>query len=497
MLLSPSRKKDLEVLYLLCTSAKITYSSIADNKKITLRTVKEIVKRLNEAIAKSFEIENFILSNNKGEVYIDPQYTLKKFDILFKLRLNWYKESPTTQLIMIIFSNPDKSFEEIADLLFLSEAGLRKVISKTNIYLENFCFQIKTRQGRLSFVGNEIRIRNFLFNFYTYSYHNIEWPFTLEDLKYVKETLPLTSFPIFLKQSDNNIQACYIWIHILKNRFSQGMFISSETINIDWNLLRVLPAEENNLLETLSIFSDIPPDKKESEILISKLCLRMYVPEIDSKNTQIKLGKFFEKEETDITRLASTLVDELDDLYSQGYTNSTYNSKYLRVYQVTLFILIFQCIGETITPLLYMYFPKPTYHLFTEDPLKNRIDQITHKFIKHFDDEFQDYIKSFLYSLYRSRAQNPVYIYLEFSKDITASYYVQNRIYTIYNENHIVFISDMENADLIVTDTFDIKKDKEKLFYLSGTNDEKGWRDLLLDIHLISTNKILNAQYYY
>ncbi|WP_285141116.1 helix-turn-helix domain-containing protein, partial [Lactococcus petauri] len=160
------------MLYLLCTSEKITYSSIADNKKITLRTVKEIVKRLNEAIDKSFDIKNFIHSNNKGEVYIDPHHTLKKFDILFNLRLSWYKESPTTQLIMTIFSNPDKTYEEISEILFLSEAGLRKVISKANTYLENFCFQIKTRRGKLSFVGNEIRIRIFLFNFYNYAYYN-------------------------------------------------------------------------------------------------------------------------------------------------------------------------------------------------------------------------------------------------------------------------------------------------------------------------------------
>ncbi|WP_285141149.1 hypothetical protein, partial [Lactococcus petauri] len=309
--------------------------------------------------------------------------------------------------------------------------------------------------------------------------YNIEWPFTIEDLNYVKKTIPLEKFPLLFKQSDYNIQACYLWVYILKNRFDQGMFISSDTININWNLLRVLPTEENDLLETLTVFSNLSPTQKESEILITKLCLRMYIPEIDSKSTQIKLGKFFEKEETDITHLSSALVQKLDEFYRQGDIHSTYNSKYLRIYQVTLFIMIFQCLGETVTPLLYMYFPKPTYHLFTEDPFMKQIKQITCKFVKNFDDDFQDYIRSFLYSLYRSRAQSPVYIYLEFSKDITASYYVQNRIYTIYNEDHVIFVTEIENADLIVTDTFDIKKDKEKLFYLSGTNDEKGWRDLL------------------
>ncbi|WP_285119902.1 helix-turn-helix domain-containing protein, partial [Lactococcus petauri] len=449
MLLSPSRKKDLEVLHLLCTSIKVTYSSIASDKKITLRSVKDIVKRLNNAIDESFNIKNFILSNNKGDVYIDPKHTLIKFDILFKLRLIWYKEAPATQLIMTVFSNPNKSYEEISEILFLSEAGLRKVISKTNTYLKLFCFQIKTIKGRLSFVGDEIRIRIFLFNFFTYSYHNIEWPFTSEDLKVVKEYLPPQTLSLLLKQADSQIQSCYIWIHILKNRFSYGMFISSENINLDWSLLNKLHSKENSFLNTLSIFDNVPSALKESEILISELCLRMYIPEIDPEEFQMKLGDFFELGTTNITRLGSILVKELDKFFSQSRTSSTYNSTSLRIYQVTIFILIFQAIGETITPFLYMYFPKPTYHLFTNDSFMKHINQITHKYINKYDKEFQDYIRSFLYSLYRPSLQRPIYIYLEFSKDNAAPYYVQNRIYTIYNESHVAFVSKMENADLI------------------------------------------------
>ncbi|MFK4895350.1 helix-turn-helix domain-containing protein [Lactococcus petauri] len=493
MLLPISRQKDLEVLYLLCTSEKLSYPLIEKKINLSLRTIRNIVKRLNISIEDKFQIKDFILSSNKGEVYISSQYLATKFDILFKLRLEWYKESPSTRLISTIFSSYDKTYDEIAKILFLSPAGLRKVISKTNEYLHHFKFQIRTRNGRLSFEGDEMKIRIFLFQFFSHTFYNIEWPFESEELNKIKEILPLDSLPNVVKQSSIKVQSYYLLIHILKNRFTQDQFISLKLSNSDLDIFSYFYSEDNSSLSEISIFKNLPEVEKKNEVFIVEFCLRMYIPEIDSENLQIHFGEFFEKSNNDTAILATSLVNILDNKFFRE-TGSSSNK--LRIYQVTLFLLFFKYIGETIAPFLYMYFPKPTYHLYTEDKFMNTIKNTIYSLIKDQSTTFQNYISSFLYSLYRPQIQNKVYIYLEFFKDNAADYYIKKRIHTIFNPEHIVFTSKMDECDLIVTDTFDIKKDKDKLFYLSGTNDEKGWRDLLKDIQIISTNKILNAQHF-
>lgn len=151
LLLSPSRIKDLKVLYFLSITPRTSYIFIEEETGISTRTGKDIIKRINVAIEERFKISNYVVSNTKGEVYINSKYVIKKFEILYKLRLTWYKESLPLKLLNYLIENHQLSFIEVQNKLYISDSGLKKIILKINNYLKSFSFKIISSKGLLKF----------------------------------------------------------------------------------------------------------------------------------------------------------------------------------------------------------------------------------------------------------------------------------------------------------------------------------------------------------
>ncbi|AUS69634.1 helix-turn-helix domain-containing protein [Lactococcus lactis] len=484
MLLANARKKDLDVLYIICTSIKTTYSSIEIKTKITYRTIKAIIKRLNENIYNAFELEGFIISNNKGEVFINSKFISEKFRVFFSLRLYWYKDSSLLKLLTLIVSEGEITRERAADELYLTESGLNKFLKKINQYLKLFSLRISSNRGVLTFSGDEVIIRNFLFKYLYYTYLNLEWPFRKIDIHEIEKISDELFIYNEIYFSDSRSRAFSLFVIILKNRYRAGKYIKSIPDNLI-EILEVLHSKRESSILKSNFEESIPDQYKKSEAALIDLFFRMYVPEIDSEEVQNEIGMIFSSLDNRTCQLMSKIITSLDNQFILNKDDK----KNIRIYQLVLFVSIYTVFNTSLVPFIYMHFPKPTYHLNTNDNIMKVIKSVVDK-TGNLSKERIDIVSSFLYSLYITHFHQKVCIYLEFSKDIAASYYVKNRIRSIYNNENIIFVSNFKVADLIVTDTYDIKKDSEKFFFLLSTNDEKGWKDLIFDIQNLVMEKI-------
>lgn len=68
------------------------------------------------------------------------------------------------------------------------------------------------------------------------------------------------------------------------------------------------------------------------------------------------------------------------------------------------------------------------------------------------------------------------------TKVFTSVYVIQERLRDIFNQKNIVFTDDYSEADIIITDSFEKKIDKQVLFYLDNISNKKRWYELVKTI---------------
>ncbi|EGO8324563.1 hypothetical protein E0T50_000447 [Enterococcus faecalis] len=486
-MLSQSRIKDLNVLYQICITNTTTYTELNKITQIPIRTLKKIIDRLNTSIDDLFFLKDYINVSTKGEISIKPTEKINSFEILFRLRLHWYKTNQSFQLISLVLSERNLSKSKIIEKLFISETTLQRLLFKLNIYLKPFDFALAYKDGFLNFSGNEINIRLFLFQLNFFTYFNLEWPSSLSTIDSLEEDLVifLEDFPT--TQTDVKLRGALIWVALLKQRFQQNNFLIPNTNPEIKTILHEF--KELNKLQSFNnlFFETIPPQEKITEELLLEFLVRIYVPDIDSCKEKEQLGRKFTNLNNTLTNSATRIIKALDkSLLIDAFDQSIY----LRIFHLVFFMLINKVIGKSMMPLLYMHFPIPKYHLNTNNSLMDKIKASVTETENHSEISV-NLISSYLYSLYLPHRPKSISIYLSFSKDPSAPYFVRNRIYEVYNPQYIDFTNTAKDADLIISDQIDPSLDFNHFFYLSHTNNDTSWKTLLANIQELLSDKLL------
>ncbi|EIP8069460.1 helix-turn-helix domain-containing protein, partial [Enterococcus faecalis] len=343
-MLSQSRIKDLNVLYQICITNTTTYTELNKITQIPIRTLKKIIDRLNTSIDDLFFLKDYINVSTKGEISIKPTEKINSFEILFRLRLHWYKTNQSFQLISLVLSERNLSKSKIIEKLFISETTLQRLLFKLNIYLKPFDFALAYKDGFLNFSGNEINIRLFLFQLNFFTYFNLEWPSSLSTIDSLEEDLVifLEDFPT--TQTDVKLRGALIWVALLKQRFQQNNFLIPNTNPEIKTILHEF--KELNKLQSFNnlFFETIPPQEKITEELLLEFLVRIYVPDIDSCKEKEQLGRKFTNLNNTLTNSATRIIKALDkSLLIDAFDQSIY----LRIFHLVFFMLINKVIGKS------------------------------------------------------------------------------------------------------------------------------------------------------
>lgn len=170
--LSSTKNRQIELIELLRTANNyVSVKQLAKKVDAVPKTVINDCLEIEEQWNNIVQIEK----NSSGDLHLTEKdnHTIQEIfsDIL--------KESPTFQLLEILFFHPGKLRSDLEKELYLSSSSLYRRIVKLNDGLEKRGLQVD--RNRLTLVGEDERqVRIFMAGYFLEVYDVYEWPFELD-----------------------------------------------------------------------------------------------------------------------------------------------------------------------------------------------------------------------------------------------------------------------------------------------------------------------------
>lgn len=194
------------------------------------------------------------------------------------------KESPTFQLLEILFFQPGKLRTDLEKELFLSSSSLYRRIVKLNEGLEMRGLQVD--RNNLMLVGDELQVRLFMAGYFLEVYDVYEWPFKL-DQQAIIAMITQANEQFDLKLSFLQKTECAFLLAVSLIRQEQGFHSTSKRklltaekiaryeppinqLMTEFDL-PITEAKRDDLIQTI-FWYDFAWDNAEEEVRIERLC---------------------------------------------------------------------------------------------------------------------------------------------------------------------------------------------------------------------------------
>ncbi|NBL32585.1 M protein trans-acting positive regulator, partial [Listeria monocytogenes] len=221
-------------------------------------------------------------------------------------------------------------------------------------------------------------------------------------------------------------------------------------------------------------FSSLEKDVKKTEIDYFNFLSRIFISDIIPKKDKINLGRKFSKENhpyctlsIEILRASSVLIND----------HTSKNDYFLFHYYITLFNTFYFLVGDTLDSFTSLFFPPLSFHSHVQNEymstIKTNLASLT------ISENHKKFLSNLLYTLYTSEMKSEVTIYLQLSKDFTASFFIENQLSNLFNSEQIMISDNYSLSDVIITDTLERTASNKKIFYLDSIDNENKWKELL------------------
>lgn len=170
--LSSTNNRQIEIIELLRSANNyVSVKNLADKVKAVPKTIVNDCQEIEDQWGDIVQIEK----NSTGELHL----TEKDNHTVHEIFSDILKESPTFQLLEILFYHPGILRSDLEKELFLSSSSLYRRIVKLNDGLEKR--RLKIDRNDLTLVGEDERhVRMFMAEYFLEVYDVYEWPFELD-----------------------------------------------------------------------------------------------------------------------------------------------------------------------------------------------------------------------------------------------------------------------------------------------------------------------------
>lgn len=463
------------VLYFIIGKKETSLSSISEFINMSNRLIKETIIDINEHFHTIFNKPEFVSSSNFGVVTINKKYEEHALSDINKLKLLLLKENPLFNLCYLLTTNTSIIRDDLLNQLFISEAYLGKLTSQLRKFLINFGLNIEISHGIYSFKGPEPLIRIFSFVFLYDSFQDVEWPF-----KNLSQNNIENSFTEPINLNINNKGgaerlATHLLISIFHLRSKSGNTINNYSSTKEEQMLshfyaqtKALQIDVHNILTS----SLINASEIESHYLIFLACISTSdMLNIFSKE---QIGETFLESDTTFY-LPKEIIDKNFSIISQNVSTSMLPlvSYHLAVAIITSYIL-----EDTTQNFLFLLSSfHPTYLELDDEFIESFRKSNTN--IQMGKNQLL-VVSRLLYSIYNSNIQTKFLVYLQMTRDLSASFNIISRLEGVFNNQNITITNNIFNADVIITDIFDgLNQQSKKVIYIDSINNREAWDELL------------------
>lgn len=471
-------KRELSILFFVINKKQTTTDEISQSLTFSKRVVKENLFIINKHFTEYLSIENFILSKKTGLITVRPELQTNAVSYAYHLKLFLLKNNVLFNYCVLLVTSEAIEKKQILEKLFISPSYLHKLTQRLNHFFEPFDFKVNRTNHLYSLEGNEMNIRLFTYLFLQDSFQDFEWPFPTISIESLHDNAPKELLEEAFKRPHTKNRTVDIISAILQIRISKNHYVhQSKSIDIQTFLTLVQDAFDITVPFQKGYSSPIPENDKKVEIQYLNVLSHIFISDIIPKKEKIKLGKLFFEHNHSFCTLSKEIL--LSSIHIESFTVSK-EHQYLCMYYLTFLNAFYFLVGHAVHHIISLFIPSPTFHLHIQS---HYLKEITDKITPIVDNaDHRTLIATALYTLFSSKRSAQIKIYLQMIKDFTASYFIENRLLSLYNPSSVIITDDYSLADIIVTDTLERGDPSKKVFYLDSVNNKESWQELM---HLI------------
>lgn len=472
MLVSHQIRREVMLLYIVTTSKETSFSILSEQLDIPKRRISADISKLNRISDQIFDFDmKLILTNKAGIVKINPPLQDESIEYYYRLKFALLNESSLYQLCIVLVINGQVHKNEIIDRLFISTHYLIKLCQQLNTYLSTFNLSVKKKNSIYSIEGDEISYRLFTYLLLQDSFQGINWPFELN----------IPSVPHNKRENDNSLTKNFsiqLFSQLLSQRFKFEKFLPLPFTDKNYKLFEMIMENfDSSLFLENGTFDLLESSVEKSERLYLNFFQRVFLSDLIPMEKKIELGNKFKSFDHDVCSKANQTYERFSKI-SLALEHS--DTSYIYLYYLTIFLILYQMIGNKYFHFLNLLTPTPYLNI-------NKKDNYTKTIKSELDDLYEDkdelnYIANLLYTLSYFRKKSKIRIYIQMTKIFTSIYAIQERLHMIFNPDHLIFTNNYSEADIVITDSFERKRENQTLFYLDTINNKHRWSDLIKTI---------------
>lgn len=403
------------------------------------------------------------------------------------LKLFYLKQSVPFTTILLILQKPFFSIEDATSASLISPSYYYKIYKQLKPKLSNWGISISFSSEISNIKGSTFHIRYFLYYFYWTSFKNIEWPFLDTSQKFISNYLIFCDE--IKKKTLNSSEETRLMLHLAI--FFHEAIKNKHFVEIDYVTKQIITVfkDVSDLSEPIVQMlkhstSTLLPSQLENELLYFNFIVRLTSTNLDSDSDKIAIGKELESLDFPIIR------------YSQFILNET-----IRYFNL-------ECSHNTFYHLLYItiitFLSKDTMKInddlfFKSPPIKNpsrrsrenskeltlAIEKFIHRFHSNFCAEYPMPIYpklsyNYIHHVILFLEKPSLSIFINYSKNIYSKSLIEKKLNHFFNDSSITIVKNINCADIILSDSFEITQKKEvALFFIDDVNEIEVWKNIV------------------
>lgn len=466
-------QRQIDILFYIFGKRETTVKEIADFFNLSIPLTKRTITNINEQFESELNKVSFINSNNFGVVKIDSIYKKYALTDINTFKLTRLKDNALFNLCTSLLIHPTISRETLVKTLFISEIYLDKLIYKLRAYFKKFDITIDISSGIYKLSGNEKKIRIFSYIFLSQSFQNIEWPFDSIEIKDLEEIFNQKRFGHISYKTDIQKFSMFYLYAIFENRIKSGNiisdFVSLEDEEILTGIFDRLDISDYQEINRLDIFSN--PNTSEAELKIFLFFILISSPDIISGYGKKVLGNYFIGLGGAYNKLTKKILN------SKLNKSKVQRNEYIEFfYTITIALITVNMVKNSIGDFIRLLASDHLQYLDLQDSI---IEDFWEKnYIPELNKNQEFIIKRILYSFEPIKKEVVIRIFLEMTKDLTSSQHIKLRLQRVFNSKNIHIVDSIDDADIIIVDTFESPQNNSKVFYLDSINNHTAWEHL-------------------
>lgn len=482
----------IRTLLLFYSHKEVTLHQIQHQTKTPITTASRLVSDLNADINDIFGDQLTITLENKAYI-LNYTTKLNQTEVIGRLGHSYLNSSITFKIISHIFTEKNNSLVQLCADINVSQSYVYKKLVEINKTISSFNIKITNKQGSLTIDGSENSIL-----LLTYAILEIEKKVFPLSAELVSAPNIYKYFDLIEKKLSNpyekrSLNSLYDTVQLRRQSLESVTFIHLENREIIESMLSVV-----NLYDCRK---DIKPLSHNSSLFINfiaRCCINGTLTFEERVLTGKALGKLTNNK-------VVTYAIELVEVLAANIVGTTFSSK--DNYWEALYICTLQlCYIDLFSADILLEFKRlENYHLKTRSNTRQReetnkkiaglLDLPTFPYTNWSTKQYNDLIpmlKKWAHGLSFSKKEIKFKIMFYFSNFIVANLTIKELIITHFSDTFIEFVTSIDEADLLITDTFSILPDGLQYFLFHDFEEESLYETLLMAIAEVSHKKFIN-----